>query len=1011
MVLLFMALGVGSNPATVNFQNDANQYDTYFTSKVSVRGRYFVFEQYSIGQTAEELKSDIYEGLTQREAGERLRRDGRNEMKAARKKTPVESFLEQLNDPLIYVLIVAAVVSVLLGEISDAVIIGVVVVMNALVGMLQEGKARKALESLKKLTSPKAMVIREGRRMEIPAAELVKGDLVYLEAGCQVPADLRLTESANLKIEESALTGESLPMEKDAGFVGAKGRQLPLGDRRNMAYMSTIVTYGRGEGLVTATGMGTELGQIAAMITESKEETTPLQKRLGELGKVLSLLSLLLCAALFVIAVLQKRNVPEMLITAISLAVAAVPEGLPAVVTICLALSVTRMVKVNTIVRRLPSVETLGAVSVVCSDKTGTLTQNRMTVEKCWLDGRLLQAENCSASLCQDFYYGMVLCNDAILEEGSRTGDPTELALLDAAARFGLRKEELEEQMPRMGELSFDSDRKMMTTLHRREHVRAVSSAAERRGRGAALGAGGSTGAAQRNGSMGTAGYGFQAGMGELRAAQFSGGRGELRAAQFSSNNMAYSTGAYGSVQMVSYTKGAPDEVLKQCTQIFTEGGIVRLTEHYRRRIKEAVEEMSGEALRTLAVAMRTGVTEAKEENLTFLGLVGMRDPARPEAARAVSDFKAAGVKTVMITGDHVDTAFAIGRQLGIVNHFEQCMTGEELSHLSDEELIDRIDGIRVFARVSPAQKVRIVDGFKQRGEIVAMTGDGVNDAPSLKKADIGIAMGMSGTDVARQASDMILTDDNFATIRRAIEEGRGVYENIRKSVIFLLSSNLGEIITMFLAVICGLASPLKSSHILWINLITDSLPALALGVDKNDGAELMRQPPRKAKESLFSGGRLACTCFYGALIAGVSLTAFLMLPCALLRINGQTVSIGNLAAVLQSPSILAKAQTYAFTVLGMSQLFHAVGMRDMRKSVLRMNHLENKLMIGACILGFLLQFAVTEVPFLVQAFGTSPLSGREWMRLGILAAAPLFAHEFIALFSHEGKGQEERVY
>ncbi len=1007
-----------------------------------------MFEQYSIGQTAEELKSDIYEGLTQREAGERLRRDGRNEMKAARKKTPIESFLEQLNDPLIYVLIVAAVVSVLLGEISDAVIIGVVVVMNALVGMLQEGKARKALESLKKLTSPKAMVIREGRRMEIPAAELVKGDLVYLEAGCQVPADLRLTESANLKIEESALTGESLPMEKDAGFVGGKGRQLPLGDRRNMAYMSTIVTYGRGEGLVTATGMGTELGQIATMITESKEETTPLQKRLGELGKVLSLLSLLLCAALFVIAVLQKRNVPEMLITAISLAVAAVPEGLPAVVTICLALSVTRMVKVNTIVRRLPSVETLGAVSVVCSDKTGTLTQNRMTVEKCWLDDRLLLAEDCSVSFCQDFYYGMVLCNDAILEEGNRTGDPTELALLDVAARFGLRKEELEEQMPRMGELSFDSDRKMMTTLHRREHVRATSLAAERRGRGAALGAASSFGAAQRYGSSGNAGYGFQAGGGELRAAQLSGSRGELRAAQlsgnrgewssggrgelraaqfsadrgeqrtaqlsgsrgklraaeFSATNTAYSTGAYGSAQMVSYTKGAPDEVLKQCTQIFTEAGIIRLTEHYCRRIKEAVEEMSGEALRTLAVAMRTGVTEAKEENLIFLGLVGMRDPARPEAARAVSDFKAAGVKTVMITGDHVDTAFAIGRQLGIVNHFEQCMTGEELSHLSDEELIDRIDGIRVFARVSPAQKVRIVDGFKQRGEIVAMTGDGVNDAPSLKKADIGIAMGMSGTDVARQASDMILTDDNFATIRRAIEEGRGVYENIRKSVIFLLSSNLGEIITMFLAVICGLASPLKSSHILWINLITDSLPALALGVDKNDGTELMRQPPRKAKESLFSGGRLACTCFYGALIAAVSLTAFLMLPCALLRINGQAVSVGNLVAVLQSPSILAKAQTYAFTVLGMSQLFHAVGMRDMHKSVLRMNHLENKLMIGACILGFLLQFAVTEVPFLVQAFGTSPLSGREWMRLGILAAAPLFAHEIIALFSHEGK-------
>ncbi len=975
-----------------------------------------MFEQYSIAETIEKVKSDGHGGLSIREAGERLRRDGRNEMKAPRKKTLIESFLEQLNDPLIYVLIVAAVVSVLLKEVSDAVIIGVVVVMNALVGMLQEGKARKALEALKKLTSPKAMVIREGRRMEIPAAELVKGDLVYLEAGCQVPADLRLVESANLKIEESALTGESLPMEKDAGFIGARGKEIPLGDRRNMAYMSTIVTYGRGQGIVTATGMGTQLGQIAAMITESKEEMTPLQKRLGELGKVLSLLSLLLCAALFAIAVLQKRNVPEMLITAISLAVAAVPEGLPAVVTICLALSVTRMVRVNTIVRRLPSVETLGAVSVVCSDKTGTLTQNRMTVEKCWITGKVLKAEQCKPSLCPDFYYGMVLCNDAQLGNGNRTGDPTELALLDAAERFGIGKEELEGWMPRLSELSFDSDRKMMTTLHSRDTAQAAAFLSGRRGRGAAFGGMGTavskdmndSGTFQKGGS-GKAGTRSSTGRaGELQAAQRAGAyargasraSGELRAAEFAGNSMPYGTGRSGAMQMVSYTKGAPDEVLKRCTHVFTGSGVVRLSQEYCRRIRLAVEEMSGEALRTLAVAMRMDIGEAKEENLTFLGMVGMRDPARPEAAMAVADFKEAGVKTVMITGDHVDTAFAIGRQLGIVDSFDQCMTGEELGRLSDADFAERIEDIRVFARVSPEQKVRIVDGFRLRGEIVAMTGDGVNDAPSLKKADIGIAMGMNGTDVARQASDMILTDDNFATIRRAIEEGRGVYENIRKSVIFLLSSNLGEIITMFLAVSCGLASPLKSSHILWINLITDSLPALALGVDKNDGVELMKQPPRRAKESLFAKGRLASTCFYGVLIAAVSLTAFLMLPCALLGLNDQAISLGNLAGILRSPSVLAKAQTYAFTVLGMSQLFHAVGMRDVHKSVFRMRHLENKLMIGACILGFLLQFAVTEVPFLIQAFGTSPLSGNEWLRLIILAASPMFAHELIVLFS-----------
>lgn len=913
-----------------------------------------MFEQCSIQETLEQLESDLKQGLTEKNAAIRLARDGRNEMQGERKKTVIESFFEQLNDPLIYVLIVAAVVSVLLKEISDAVIIGVVVCMNAVVGMLQEGKARKALESLKKLTSPRAVVIRGGKRKEIPAAELVKGDIVCLEAGCQVPADLRLTATANLKIEESALTGESLPVEKDAAFVGRRGEHLPLGDRYNMAYMSTIVTYGRGEGIVTAVGMQTELGQIAEMITNAKEEMTPLQKRLGELGKVLSFLSLLLCAALFGLAVFQRRNVGEMLITAISLAVAAVPEGLPAVVTICLALSVTKMVKVNTIVRRLPSVETLGAVSVVCSDKTGTLTQNRMTVEKVVIGGKCMEASEVSPGICPEFFQGMALCNDASLGQGPGMGDPTELALLDMASKVGIQKEELERRMPRVGELAFDSDRKMMTTLHK------IASS----------------------------------GGGELHAAEYEvrqtagAGTGQLRAA------------GYEPYRSISFTKGAPDEVWKRCTEIWTSRGIVRLGEHHIRQLQAAVREMSGEALRTLAVAMRRNAREAREEGLVLLGLVGMRDPARPEAAGAVADFKEAGVTTVMITGDHVDTAFAIGRQLGIVENKNQCMTGEELTRLSDENLIRRLETNRVFARVSPAQKVRIVDGFQKRGEIVAMTGDGVNDAPSLKAADIGIAMGMNGTDVARQAADMVLTDDNFATIRRAIEEGRGVYENIRKSVIFLLSSNLGEIITMFAAVLCGLASPLKSSHILWINLITDSLPALALGVDKNDGKSLMRQQPRKAQESLFARGGLACTCFYGVLIGAISLTAFLMLPCALLRANGLPMTPAGISHLLGNPNVLSKAQTYAFTVLGISQLFHAIGMRDTGKSVFRMNHLDNKLMIAACAVGFCLQFAVTEIPFLIQAFGTAHLSGSEWLRLCILAAAPLFAHELLFLIS-----------
>lgn len=903
-----------------------------------------MFENRSISQTSEYFTTDIQRGLTDEEAGRRLLKDGRNEMKGARKKTPIESFLEQLNDPLIYVLIAAAGISVFLKEYSDAVIIGVVVVVNAVVGMIQEGKAQKALDSLKKLTSPHAVVVRNGAKKEIPAAELVAGDLVCLEAGCQVPADLRLVRTNSLKAEESALTGESLPIEKDALFM-AGNTGIPLGDRHNMAFMSTIITYGRGEGIVTAVGMDTEIGRIAAMISESKEELTPLQRKLGELGRILSVLSLGLCAALFLIAVVQKRNILDMLITAISLAVAAVPEGLPAVVTICLALSVTRMVKVNTIVRRLPSVETLGAVSVVCSDKTGTLTQNRMTVELCYLNGKEYSSEELggvgkAGAFAEEFLSGMTLCNDAVLE--GRIGDPTELALLDLAARYGINRPGLEKRMPRRGELAFDSNRKMMSTMHQRE------------------------------------------------------GR------------------------LISYTKGAPDVVLKKCTGILIHGQKTEMTDYHRRQILKEVERMSSRALRTLAVALRdmpsgggrggyrtgrAGSTDRNipvEEGLVFVGMVGMKDPARPEAASAVATFRDAGVSTVMITGDHVETAFAIARQLGIVSHMDQCMTGEEIAREPDEGFLHKLDRVRVFARVSPQQKVRIVRGFQDKGQIVAMTGDGVNDAPSLKVADIGIAMGKTGTDVAKQASDMILTDDNFATIEKAIEEGRGVYENIRKSVIFLLSSNLGEIMTMFFAVLCGLASPLKSSHILWINLITDSLPALALGVDHNDGKSLMKNPPRKPKESLFSRGGLACTCFYGFLIACISLTAFLMLPLGILKAEGLSLTIANLSGVLHSAGVLLKAQTYAFTVLGMSQLYHAVGMRDVQKSVFAMNHLNNKLMIAACAIGFVLQFAVTEIPFLIDAFGTSHLSGSEWLHLSLLAACPLLAHELLVLLSME---------
>lgn len=905
-----------------------------------------MYEGYSVRETIEKLESSRERGLSEKESAKRLGAYGRNELQENHKKTRLEGFIEQLCDPLIYVLIAAAVVSVCLKETSDAIIIGIVVLVNAFVGMAQEGKARKALEALKKLSSPQAVVLREGKRRELPATLLVPGDIVLLEAGCQVPADMRLLETNQLMAEESALTGETLPVEKDASFQAAEGEELPLGDRKNMAYMSTVVTGGRGSGVVIATGSHTELGRIAALIAESKEELTPLQKRLGELGKVLSALSLLLCAALFLLAILQKRNIMEMLLTAISLAVAAVPEGLPAVVTICLALSVTRMVRVNTIVRRLPSVETLGAVSVVCSDKTGTLTQNRMMVEQCYLNGKTVTLERLPdrekerlAAEQVDFFRGMTLCNDAVVEQsGNRMGDPTELALLDMAEQFGIHKSMLEAEYPRQAEISFDSDRKMMSTFH----------------------------------SKGHAGVGRQTGAGRHA------GDG------------------------ISYTKGAPDEIIKHCTHILLSGSARPLTEQHRRQIQQAAAEMSSQALRTLAVAMRKGVTGPAEEQLVFVGITGMKDPARPEAAEAVSTFREAGVDTVMITGDHVETAFAVGRQLGIVNRMEQCMTGEELQSLSDEELERKLTDTRAFARVSPAQKVRIVKGFQSLGKLVAMTGDGVNDAPSLKMADIGIAMGQNGTDVAKQAADMVLVDDNFATIEKAMEEGRGVYENIRKSVIFLLSSNLGEIMTMFFAVLCGLAAPLKSSHILWINLITDSLPALALGMDKNDGKSLMKHSPRKPSESLFARGGLLCTCFYGVLIACISLTAFLLLPITIIHTQGLEITIPRLTFCLANETILAKCQTYAFTVLGMSQLYHAVGMRDVDCSFFRMKHLDNKLMIGACILGFLLQFAVTEVPFLIHAFGTSHLSVQEWLHLSLLSSFPLLAHECIALFGRK---------
>ena len=887
------------------------------------------FETKTIEETGQLLHSTDPGGLSAEEARKRLEQYGPNRLQEPEQSGFFSRLLSQFMDPLIYVLAAAGVISVFLGEIGDACIIAAVAALNGAVGMIQEGKAKKALDALKKMTRLKAVVRRDQTEQEIDAAELVPGDLVVLDAGRQVPADLRLLWTEDLRAEESALTGEAAPVHKDAGFSAAAG--LPVGDRKNMAYMSSNVTAGRGIGMVTATGMDTEIGRIARLIREAPMEATPLQKRLGDLGGALSILAVALCAALFGLAVWQKRDVGEMLITAISLAVAAVPEGLPAVVTIVLALSVSRMARVHTIVRRLPSVETLGAVSVVCSDKTGTLTMNRMTVEEVLDAGELLdeggsgrrrrpgRGKGAMAPGQEELLRAFVLCNDAELNKKGRIGDPGELALLEYAEKEGpWTKGELERQLPRTAERAFDPERKRMTTVHRTE------------------------------------------------------------------------TGT------VSYTKGAPDVILERCSRYLSGGGERPLTGSSRRRLQDRISWLSSQGLRVLGAARSDG-DGRKEEDMVFLGLAAMADPPRPEAAHAVAMFKRAHVRTVMITGDHRDTALAIARRLGIAEDGSQCISGAELDRMDDAALKERAETAAVFSRVSPDHKVRIVRALKENGSIVAMTGDGVNDAPSVKAADVGIAMGQTGTDVAKQAADMVLTDDNFATIEKAIEEGRGVYENIKKAVIFLLSSNFGEIMTMFTAIVLSLPSPLKASHILWINLITDSLPALALGTDKNDGPALMEEPPRGKDESLFSRGGMACTLFYGFLIAVISLTAFLRLPVGILAAEGRRITVESLSLVLGDPAVLARCQTYAFTVLGLSQLFHAVGMRDVGRSVFRMNHLENRLMLAAAALGVFLQVLVTENSRLVALFQTAALSGTEWRELLFLAAAPLAAHELLA--------------
>lgn len=855
-----------------------------------------------VDEIIKELNTDKVNGLTSEEAVTRRNKYGPNRLTGKKKKSILRLLFEQINDVLIYILLGAAVISALLNEISDAAIIIIVVILNAVIGLVQESKAEKALESLKKLSFPKALVKRDGKILEISSEDVVAGDVVILEAGKYVPCDLRLIETANLKIEESALTGESVPSQKYAEDI-SQNENTALGDQKNMAFMSTMVTYGRGSGIAVAIGMDTEMGKIAKMLDENGKNLTPLQVKLAQLGKMLGFVVLVICILMFGVALIQHRDLFEMFLTAISLAVAAIPEGLPAMVTIVLAVGVQRMIKRNAIIRKLPAIETLGSVNIICSDKTGTLTQNKMTVTKFYADGilddvsRLDIKNDVHSSLVRD----MVLCSDATYSGDSKTGDPTEIALIELGVKFNMYKDDENKLHSRKNEIPFDSDRKLMTTLNK-----------------------------------------------------------------------------FGDKFNV-ITKGAVDNLIKICTHIYMNGSVIPFSDDLKSKVMEASDVMSKEALRVLAAAFKV-VDSAKieidsmEKDLTFVGLVGMIDPPRENVENSIEECRKSGIRTVMITGDHKNTAFAIAKKLGIAEDLSQVILGHEFDRLSDREAEDKIDNLRVFARVSPEHKVNIVKTLKKKGNIVSMTGDGVNDAPSLKAADIGVAMGITGTDVAKDASDMILTDDNFSTIVEAVKEGRNIYNNIRKSIVFLLSCNIGEIVALFIGIVLGWPSVLRPIHLLWVNLITDSLPALALGVDPDD-PDIMKEKPRDAKKGLFSGRIGVFLIGNGILIGIITLSAFY---------------IGNL---VYSNSLM-HAQTMAFVVLSVSQLFYTLSMRHSEKSIFEIGVFTNKYLIGAIILGIILQNIVITVPFLASVFKVFRLTIQDWLFVLLLSIIPLVVNE-----------------
>jgi Ca2+-transporting ATPase len=891
------------------------------------------FHHVNTEYTLAELQSTP-QGITGDEAQKRLAQYGPNELVEHKKKTAFMMFIGQFTDFMILVLIAAAVISGVIGEASDTIAIVVIVLLNAVFGFSQEYRAEKAMVTLKKMTASNAVVLRSGEHQTIVASELVPGDIVLLEAGNIVPADMRLIEAARLKVEEAALTGESVPVEKHADAIYKES--VPLGDRKNMLYKGTFVTSGRATAVVTTTGMGTELGRIAAILHQEDESKTPLQKRLAVFGKKLAFAVLMICATIFMGGLLRGENPVNIFLVAVSLAVAAIPEALPAVVTISLAIGARKMVKQNALVRKLPAVETLGSVTYICTDKTGTLTLNKMTVEEMWVDGKIIKtqrAEGMGHGMEMDscsmhhapyslFLTALALSNDTRLDiSGNIVGDPTEAALFSIARENGFQKQELETVYPRVAEIPFVSERKLMTTFH------------------------------------------------EVRGA---GGRVNE---------------AWANARFLSFTKGAVEVLLGKTASVLTSEGIGNID---IREILAVSDRIAADGLRVMAIGMRTwdDVPSAlshdnAEEKLVLLGFVGMMDPPREEARESVMLCRSAGITPVMITGDHPLTAKVIAQRVGILESDDPTaiINGKELDELSLDEFEKRVERIRVYSRVAPEQKLKIIRALQDKGHSVSMTGDGVNDAPALKRADIGIAMGVTGTDVAKEASSMILLDDNFATIVKAVKEGRRIYDNIRKFIKYLLSTNSGEIWTLFLAPFVSLPIPLQPIHILWINLLTDGLPALALSMEPEEG-DLMKRPPRHPHESIFAHGLGIHAIWVGLLMAAVVLT-----------LQAWAIHIGD-----------AHWQTMVFTVLCFLQLGHVMAVRSERQSLFTQGILTNKPLLASVTVTIFLQFLTIYVPALNPVFMTQPLSAIELMAVLALSSIVFLSVEIEKLIKRSQK-------